>query len=285
MSDLIARGLAKKTQESLLAQQENLLTHEDILQTIVHRGVATSGANGYIEDTTKTWQVDQFVGKTIRVYVDGTYYYPTITSNTETRIDFDAFDPPTNARATIGSGDEGAGEGQVVLTAISTLSGAVGNECSVVIVNGNTDTGEKHASYDAETKLLTFTVDTNGLGEQMIIGAGDIGPILIADGLDNIFNVDSMVAGNLPKDFEAIPFADGSDGTPISAGDEYEIAYSVVIDNLNDQVIQLNELTTYLNDISNTPSFIGQEALVSGVWYKAIGTSSVADWKQMTVSS
>ncbi|MGG0152311.1 BppU family phage baseplate upper protein [Bacillus mycoides] len=38
----------------------------------------------------------------------------------------------------------------------------------------------------------------------------------------------------------------------------------------------------YTTDISIAPTFAGQEALVSGVWYKAIGTSSAADWRKIT---
>jgi hypothetical protein len=38
----------------------------------------------------------------------------------------------------------------------------------------------------------------------------------------------------------------------------------------------------YITSISSVPLFIGQEALVSGIWYKSIGTTSVSDWKQIT---
>ena len=37
----------------------------------------------------------------------------------------------------------------------------------------------------------------------------------------------------------------------------------------------------YATSISYTPSFIGQEALVAGVWYKAIAVASSADWKAL----
>jgi hypothetical protein len=39
---------------------------------------------------------------------------------------------------------------------------------------------------------------------------------------------------------------------------------------------------TYLTSISDKPTFIGQEALVNGIWYKSIATSSPSDWKQIT---
>lgn len=41
-------------------------------------------------------------------------------------------------------------------------------------------------------------------------------------------------------------------------------------------------LSDYATSISSAPLYVGQEALVSGVWYKAVGTSSTADWKQIS---
>lgn len=38
----------------------------------------------------------------------------------------------------------------------------------------------------------------------------------------------------------------------------------------------------YATSIGSVPTFVGQEALVAGVWYKAIGTSSTTDWKAIT---
>lgn len=37
----------------------------------------------------------------------------------------------------------------------------------------------------------------------------------------------------------------------------------------------------YSTSISSTPDYVGQEALVSGIWYKSVGVSSSADWKQI----
>jgi hypothetical protein len=34
--------------------------------------------------------------------------------------------------------------------------------------------------------------------------------------------------------------------------------------------------------ITSIPSYIGQESLVGGIWYKAVGTSAITDWKQIT---
>lgn len=38
----------------------------------------------------------------------------------------------------------------------------------------------------------------------------------------------------------------------------------------------------FINSISSPPNFIGQEALVEGFWYKAIGTLSPTDWRKIT---
>ena len=51
-----------------------ITTTEDILLPIVVRGTATDGLNGFIEDTTKTWQEDQFVGKEIKLEIDDIIY-------------------------------------------------------------------------------------------------------------------------------------------------------------------------------------------------------------------
>lgn len=37
-----------------------------------------------------------------------------------------------------------------------------------------------------------------------------------------------------------------------------------------------------VSSISSPPTFVGQEAIVNGKWYKSIGTSSTLDWKQIT---
>ncbi|MEK4452294.1 MULTISPECIES: right-handed parallel beta-helix repeat-containing protein [unclassified Paenibacillus] len=38
----------------------------------------------------------------------------------------------------------------------------------------------------------------------------------------------------------------------------------------------------YSTSISSTPDYVGQEALVSGIWYKSVGVTSSVDWKQIT---
>ena len=44
-------------------------------------------------------------------------------------------------------------------------------------------------------------------------------------------------------------------------------------------VQQLKQVTTV---ITETPLYVGQIAVVAGVGYMAVGTSSSADWKQVT---
>jgi hypothetical protein len=41
----------------------------------------------------------------------------------------------------------------------------------------------------------------------------------------------------------------------------------------------------YKTTITTAPDYIGQEALVNGNWYKAIGTSGPSDWKSTTIST
>lgn len=42
-------------------------------------------------------------------------------------------------------------------------------------------------------------------------------------------------------------------------------------------------MVDYGDSIASTPGYVGQEALSGGQFYKAVGTSSSADWKQITV--
>jgi len=52
--------------------------------------------------------------------------------------------------------------------------------------------------------------------------------------------------------------------------------------NVNREHIKNNTgVQDYLTSIATPPNFIGQESLVSGIWYRAIGTSSTADWKAL----
>src|SRR3990167_9370082 len=106
---------------------------------------------------------------------------------------------------------------------------------------------------------------------------------------------------------DGVIIRDGSSGTIVSASRVKKCNYGINVEegatyatitgndftgNTNAAAIGLGVRATckisnnqgindYITSISATPEYIGQEALVSGVWYRAIGTSSTADWKAL----
>jgi len=46
--------------------------------------------------------------------------------------------------------------------------------------------------------------------------------------------------------------------------------------------VQTNINNLVINSISSAPSFIGQFSVVGSIGYMAVGTSTTADWKQIT---
>jgi hypothetical protein len=212
--------------------QDTLNSINDILQTNVIRGTATDGMNGFLEDTTKEWTENEHSGRTIQIEINDTYFYPTITSNTSNKVYFNPIQPPTNATVTLGSGIES--EGQIELTLIDTLYGNAGNDYSIEIVNGNTDTGMDYITLNSESKLFTIIVDTNGLGEIRPLMAGNIaGAIRDNPEVAAVMTAQlDFTAGNIPLTVEPVEFSGGDDGVKISAGDKYEIAYRLVLENI-----------------------------------------------------
>ena len=67
-----------------------------------------------------------------------------------------------------------------------------------------------------------------------------------------------------------------STATALAAHDE-ELA-----DNYAEHEAIVQQLRQVATAITGTPSYTGQIAVVAGVGYMAVGTSSSADWKQVT---
>jgi hypothetical protein len=237
MGDMIARGLATQCINALAGTNVNVSSLSDVLDLVIIRGAATDGLNGFLEDTNKTWIPDAYIGKTIKITIGETDYYPVITTNSANKVYFNAFDPPTNAVATLGSGEEG--EGQIEMTLIGDLIGEAGNDYSIEVVNGNTNTGTDTIALDGVNKLFTITVDTDGSGNPRDLMAGNIAGAITANAeVAAVLQSQEpdFTAGNIPVTIEPIPFAGGDDGTPVGVGDIYEIAYSTVLDTIIGQI-------------------------------------------------
>jgi hypothetical protein len=241
---------------------------QDTLQTIVIRGTATDGLNGFLEDTTKAWQVDQFAGKTIRLEIDNIIYYPVIISNTSTVIYFTPIELPTGASITLGAGGET--EGQVTISLIGDLIGTAGNDYYIEIVNGNTDTGFDYITLDNNNKKFIITVDTNALGETRELMSGSMS-VIIADNSEVAAVLEAGTTfdpGLIPLTTTPIQFTGGDDGIYVSDGDTYEIAYSVTLENLEGTKISYS-------DIVNDDTTGGEAVPASAEIVKAHGTSII----------
>lgn len=56
----------------------------------VDSGVATGGSNTTLEDTTKSWEVNMWVGCVVEINIGGIEYHRTVTANTDTVLTFNA---------------------------------------------------------------------------------------------------------------------------------------------------------------------------------------------------
>lgn len=239
--------------------------------TLIASGTAVSGSYGILADNTKDFETNSLIGKFIKITKDGVDYYRKITNNALGLISFDDLVPITNAATSIGTGEDA--EGQVVLGCKGILGGAVGDDVTVVIQHGDTDTGETHAAYDSDTKVLSFTVDTNALSEQRTLAVGDVSNILTADALDSLFEViGEFVAGNLPIGGDAFEFSGGDDGVYVEADDAYEIlnassTYYSISD--NDEVLTVSSTAVGL-----TPAEYNGYTIA----YVSVETAAVRYW-------
>jgi hypothetical protein len=272
MADIVARGLAQKAlgsltgiNQSVSMLEEDRISISDALNLIVIRGIATDGLNGFLEDTTKNWTPDFLAGKTLKVTIENIDYFFVITSNTATKINFNPLAPPSGATAGLGSGEEG--QGRVVLTLKGALLGTIGNDYSIQVINGDTDTGVDTITLDATNKLFTIYVDSDASGNPRQLQAGSIEAAILANPeVDAVLQMPTeFTTGYIPATDEPVGFAGGDDGIYVSAGDSYEIAFSVKIDNLEEQIAAMSDNTSagYF-DIGNMRIQFGKSQLVAG---------------------
>lgn len=186
-------------------------------------GVATGGSTKTLTDDAKNFEADSLNGRLIKLMLGGIEYIRRITSSTGNQIGFTDTVPDAGAIAVVGSG-EGA-EGNVSIHCKGDLLGAVGNDYSIQIVQGEGTSGENFITLDEANKILLVTVDLNGLDETRILSAGDLQTLINnATDISEKFNIpDGFTAGNLPIGGDSIPFVGGIDGVPVIAGTEYRI--------------------------------------------------------------
>lgn len=202
------------------------LTDSDVTLESLIKGIATGGSPTMLIDDSMNFGTDLLNGNIINFIIDGVNYYRKITGSILNTLGFSALKESVAATAVVGSG-EGA-EGQAIVECLGDLVGAVGNDYSIQIVHGTETTGDNIATLDAENKLLLITVHLSGLGEQRVIGAGDLETLLENTvGIADNFKVqEGFTPGNLPIGGDPIPFILGEDGISVVEGTPYEIYHN-----------------------------------------------------------
>lgn len=161
-----------------------------------------------------------------------------------------------------------------------------------------TTTGAAVANIGANTTVILDSVDAYGLKPKFIINGTNC----------QITNCKSHITNGTPD----IAFTIGANANHItmsdciaSGGPTYGLSITAGAQNLNIQGNDFSSATTgpilygtgtrsynirnntgandWITSVASTPNFVGQEALSGGQFYKAVGTSSSADWKQTTV--
>jgi len=191
---------------------------ELITKTLVVAGIASmDGSSSFIVDDTKNFEAGLFVGKLIKVTIDGVEYIRKIVSCDGQLIQI------THTRETVAASVIiGEPEGPQ-LTITSEFPGSEGNNCSVIIVNGAEPNTLLAAVIDPETNLLTVTLATDGEGlPDNTVNTG----MAVATAIDILpeFIAEMTGAGGIVTEIaEAIPLTGGIDPIVITEGTPYEI--------------------------------------------------------------
>jgi hypothetical protein len=189
----------------------------------IYTGTATDGGLNYLEDDTQTWTEMELAGKSVRFTTAGVDYVREIIGNDVDFFGFDNIDNNTDACIEIGPGGEGF-DGVIEVCATGTLSGAAGNDWSIMLVQTTNDTGVDSVTVDTETKLLTVAIDSDGAGTPRAIMAGSVVELINTDPASSgKFAADeSFTAGDMEPGAGG-DFSGGADGQSVEVGDPYVI--------------------------------------------------------------
>lgn len=187
------------------------------------KGTATGGTTSTLVDATKDIEAGYLVNKTIKMTINNIDYIRAITDNGGNEIQFSDTFVDAGATATLGNGEEAEGKVQIICK--GDLMGAVGNEYSVEVVQGEATAGDDIATLDADAKVLTITVNMTSESEPRVLAAGNLEALLANTAeISELFEVmPDFVAGNIPATTEAVPFENGADAIPVVSGTKYVI--------------------------------------------------------------
>jgi hypothetical protein len=249
------------TNANMQVDNTNVNTHNPVPVTTL-KGIVTEGLDGLLIDSTKDFEADVLNGKTIVLTVDGIDYYRTVLGCVGDSILFTPILEPLSASATVGDGLET--NGQISISCIGDLKGAIGNQYSVQVVQGTGTTGMDYAELDEENKLLLITVDLTALSQPRTLAAGSLQTLINGtEGIRDKFMVAlEFMPGNIPMMAEAVLFTDGEDGISVSAGDTYKIIEPKTADVNIDGSIGIKDTTStsskYIGDTTETTPYAGK---------------------------
>lgn len=188
-------------------------------------GSASGGTSTTLVDNTKNFGIDAFMGYTMRITINSVDYYRHIISTSGNTVTFATLGDDVEATLTLGNGEET--EGQAIIHCKGDTIGEVGNYYTLKIVDGITETGMDYINLDVDNKLITITVDNNGIGEPRQLMAGTVQTLIDnTDGIKDLFEVgvDSFTAGEIPfTDGEILSFEGGTDANLVTNGTAYVI--------------------------------------------------------------
>jgi hypothetical protein len=165
-------------------------------------------------------------------------------------------------------------QGQVTVFCKGEIDGAVGNNYSIQIVQGEGITGNNFAVLDADTKTLTITVDLTGDSEPRNIGSGDLQSLLANTGeiSDKFFVANNFVPGLLPIGDEPVSFIGGIDSIIVPNSTTYHV--------LDYNKTELDNIITYLDDIITLTTSINNKIPIS----QRLGDQLLCDAGGLTVT-
>lgn len=197
-------------------------TSYNSLEAVTIKGTATGGSSTLLVDDTMDLEPDLVNGSLIKMTIGGTDYIRKITGSAGPTVGFLAILDPVAATVVMGTGLEA--EGQITIACKGDLLGEIGNSYAAEIVQGTETTGDNIATLNDVLKVLTITVNLNGLGEPRTLAAGDVENVLSNTvGVADKFEVVSFLPGNLTISGVSTPFILGADGVSVEVGTPYEI--------------------------------------------------------------
>lgn len=249
------------------------------------KGVATSGSNTTIADTTKNFTVNALANMTANVTIGGVEYIRKITSNTADTITIPTLGADVKASAVVYPD----ADNEITVVCV-TATGVNGNAYNVEVVYGEGNSQPLAAAFTSPTITVTLATDGNGDPDD-----ADNTGTLVAAAIDTLAGFSATVTGTdgslACTDLTDVDFSGGVDAPVVAAGCYYGIILTDVV------TATLNAETTKIIGTVNSKVADGQDvtlgakadaaatagdatpfsvvALLKGIFAKLLGTLDV----------